>query len=113
MMIRLIAITAALVVATAAYAHRHDAPELKDWLTGLHDGNGISCCDATEALRIDDPDWDNDNGHYRVRLEGRWIDVPDKAVINEPNRYGPALVWPYYINGQLGAIRCFLPGAGA
>lgn len=110
---RAFAIIAALTVASAAYAHRHDAPELKDWLMGLHDGHGISCCDGSEALRIDDPDWDNDNGHYRVRLEGQWIDVPDNAVVSDPNKYGMALVWPIYINGHPTQIRCFLPGAGA
>ena len=34
------------------------------------------------------------NGHYRVRLEGEWYDVPDDAVITEPNRVGRTMVWP-------------------
>ena len=25
-----------------------------------------------------------DNGHYRVRIDGEWLDVPDDAVITEP-----------------------------
>ena len=36
----------------------------------------------------------------------------DSAVVTEPNRFGPAVVWPYndrYGNTQ---IRCFMPGAG-
>ena len=34
-------------------------------------------------------------GHYRVRLNGEWIVVPDNAVVTEPNKFGPAVVWPY------------------
>ena len=33
-------------------------------------------------------------GHYRVRIEGEWVDVPDEAVITEPNRVGRTMVWP-------------------
>ena len=54
----------------------------------------------------------NQDGHYRVRIYGPWLVVPDAAVITEPNRFGPAVVWPYndrYGNTQ---IRCFMPGAG-
>jgi len=43
---------------------------------------------------------------------GQWFVVPDEAVVTEPNRFGPAVVWPYndrYGNTQ---IRCFMPGAG-
>jgi hypothetical protein len=52
------------------------------------------------------------HGHYRVRIYGQWFVVPDEAVVTEPNRFGPAVVWPYndrYGNTQ---IRCFMPGAG-
>jgi hypothetical protein len=38
--------------------------------------------------------------------------VPDAAVVTEPNRFGPAVVWPY--NDRYGntRVRCFMPGAG-
>lgn len=111
-------IAAMTIITTTAYAHRHDRPDLQGWLAGLHDKQGTSCCDSTEAVKIEDPDWDNDNGHYRVRIEGQWVEVPDKAVIDDPNRYGPALVWPWFsydVSGKISKIniRCFLPGAGA
>ena len=32
------------------------------------------------------------NMHYRVYLLGAWRDVPDGAIITEPNRYGQAVV---------------------
>src|SRR5262245_45052488 len=28
------------------------------------------------------------DGHYRVFIDGQWIDVPDEAVVKEPNRAG-------------------------
>jgi len=50
----------------------------------------------------------------RVRIEGEWWDVPDEAVIKEPNRAGRTMVWPVY-HWAVGAplrleIRCFMPG---
>ena len=41
------------------------------------------------------------DGHYRVRIEGDWVDVPEDAVITEPNRVGRTMVWP--IRGYLRA----------
>ena len=92
------------------YAHAHDAnhPELTDWFKGLYSRKGV-CCDGSDAVHIEDPDWTNDHGHYRVKLDGEWIDVPDEAVVDAPNKLGSALVWP--IKGYLGtSIRCFMPG---
>ena len=51
-------------------------------------------------------------GHYRVRIEGQWLVVPDAAVVTEPNRFGPAVVWPYTDRYGNTRIRCFIPGAG-
>jgi hypothetical protein len=49
-------------------------------------------------------------GHYRVRLEGKWVDVPDLAVIAEPDRVGRTMVSP--LRGYLGVtIRCFMLGS--
>jgi hypothetical protein len=32
--------------------------------------------------------------------------------VKEPNKFGPAVVWPYMdVNGAM-QIRCFIPGAG-
>jgi hypothetical protein len=38
--------------------------------------------------------------------------VPDAAVVTEPNRFGPAVVWPYQDRDGTTRIRCFIPGAG-
>lgn len=83
---------------------------LKQWFDNLRSERG-TCCSNADGMRLDDVDWEMADGTYRVRIDGRWFDVPDDAVINEPNRYGPAVVWPY--RGPAGhlLIRCFLRGA--
>jgi hypothetical protein len=84
-------------------------PEMKAWFESLKSGKGPCCSDA-DGTAISDADWQSGNGHYRVRIEGEWVDVPDEAVITEPNRVGRTMVWP--IRGYLGlTIRCFMPGS--
>jgi hypothetical protein len=84
-------------------------PELHQWFESLRSGKGPCCSDA-DGSAVSDVDRDTAAGHYRVRLDGVWLDVPDEAVITEPNRIGRTMVWP--IKGYLGtAIRCFMPGS--
>ena len=87
----------------------HGDPAMTEWMKGLHSGHGV-CCSGYDAVVLSDPDWKSEDGHYKVKIDGEWITVPDDAVVEESNRYGPALVWP--IKGYNGtSIRCFLPGA--
>lgn len=89
-----------------------DSP-LKSWFDRLASGKGL-CCSFADGVSIQDVDWDTtQDGRYRVRLNGQWIVVPDAAVVTEPNRFGPAVVWPYQDMSGATQIRCFLPGAGA
>ena len=84
---------------------------LKPWFDRLASGKGL-CCSFADGFSVQDVDWNTQEGHYRVRIYGQWFVVPDAAVVTEPNRFGPAVVWPYndrYGNTQ---IRCFVPGAG-
>jgi hypothetical protein len=82
---------------------------LKPWFDSLKSGKGPCCSDA-DGFAVSDPDWESKNGHYRVRIENEWVDVPDDALITEPNRYGRTMVWP--IKGVQGiSIRCFMPGS--
>ena len=85
-------------------------PALKAWFDGLKSGKGPCCSDA-DGTAVSDVDWESGNGHYRVRIEGEWVDVPDEAVITEPNRVGRTMVWP--IRDGVGGlyIRCFMPGS--
>jgi hypothetical protein len=83
---------------------------LKQWFDKLASGKGL-CCSFADGVTVRDVDWDSQGGHYRVRLHEQWIVVPDAALVTEPNRFGPAVVWPYEEGGKT-QIRCFLPGAG-
>jgi hypothetical protein len=84
-------------------------PELKTWFDSLRSGQGPCCSDA-DGTALSDVDWESRGGHYRVRLEGEWVDVPDDAVITVPNRVGRTMVWPMYRDGKM-TPRCFMPGS--
>lgn len=112
----------------APFGHARDrgqfantSAELKAWFDGLRSGKGPCCSDA-DGSAISDSDWESKDGHYRVRIprygyaadsqkqELVWVDVPEEAVISEPNRVGRTMVWPIY--GYMGiTIRCFMPGS--
>ena len=86
---------------------------LKAWFDQLASGKGL-CCSFADGVKVENVDWDATNdGRYRVRLNGQWVIVPDAAVVTEPNRFGPAVVWPYQDMNGATQIRCFIPGAGA
>src|ERR1700737_4152664 len=63
---------------------RYANSPLKPWFDQLASGKGL-CCSMADGETVADPDWESKDGHYRVRLENGWIDVPDDAVITEPN----------------------------
>jgi hypothetical protein len=81
-----------------------DSP-LREWFDHLASGNGL-CCSMADGEIVTDPDWESKDGHYRVRLENKWFDVPD----SEPNRAGRTMVWPLR-SGDVISIRCFMPGS--
>jgi hypothetical protein len=88
---------------------RYANSPLKQWFDSLRSGKGPCCSDA-DGYALSDVDWESANGHYRVRIEGEWHDVPEDAVITEPNRVGRTMVWP--VRGYQGmTIRCFMPGS--
>jgi len=92
-----------------ALAHDPSHPELNGWFDKLASGRGL-CCSLTDGVTVADPDWESRDGRYRVRLYGEWIDVPDDALITEPNRFGRTMVWPMLFNGKI-SVRCFMPGS--
>lgn len=118
----------ALIALAAPFGHARDRGQfvntnagLKAWFDGLRSGKGPCCSDA-DGSALSDTDWESKDGHYRVRVprygyglddqkqELIWVDVPEEAVISEPNRVGRTMVWPIY--GYTGvAIRCFMPGS--
>ena len=85
-------------------------PEMKQWFDGLKSEIG-SCCSDADGTTLSEVDWESNNGHYRVRLNGQWIDVPDNALVTEPNLTGRTMVWLMpQIDSDTIKIRCFMPG---
>lgn len=110
---------AAVLLITPATARdpdgRYANSPLKSWFDNLKSGKGPCCSDA-DGTALSDVDWETKDGHYRVRIEGQWWDVPDDAVIKGPNLSGRTMVWPVYLRGPtqqfLVQIRCFIVGPG-
>lgn len=105
-----------LLLCSPALAHdKHHTitPEQKSWFDSLKSGKGPCCADADGNV-LQENDWETKEGHYRVFIEGQWMDVPDDTVLKQPNLYGPTMVWGYKVWNQNGGmryeIRCFLPG---
>jgi hypothetical protein len=109
--------SAALIAAAAVFAGsatarddgRYAQSPLKPWFDSLRSAKGLCCSDADGSV-VADVDWESKDGHYRVRLDGQWIDVPDDAVVTVPNRAGRTMVWPVKSASGI-SIRCFLPGS--
>lgn len=123
-----LSIAAAFGLASASLAHDHNRPDLDKWFMGLR-SKISACCDGSEAVHLADVDWqtqDKPGSHYKVRiptdfdqyqkaLKGQqvptvWVDVPDEALVNEPNEDGQTLVWPMYLQWNAPKVRCFMPG---
>jgi hypothetical protein len=112
-----------LIGVTQAYPHDHQRPELRAWFQSLKSKSGQRCCDGGDAEHVE-AEWDMAKGGYRVFLKnpqrpnenGQWYDVPDSAVVEQPNLNGIGMVWwspSYGLDGKMTpAWRCFIPGAG-
>jgi hypothetical protein len=87
---------------------RHDNSPLKSWFESLQSQFG-KCCTDFDGYIVSDVDWESNRGRYRVRIDNEWVDVPDGAVITQPNRFGRTMVWRHYIDGHP-RVRCFMPG---
>ena len=106
------------VLSAATFAQARDDgryaevdPDTKAWVRGLKDKLGVGCCDTADGYPAE-AEWDTAADKYKVRIEGRWHVVPDRALITEPNRLGYAVVWYFkYEDGDV-LIRCFIPGGG-
>jgi len=112
--VALTALCVTVVVPHHSYARddgRFANSPLKPWFDLLASEKGL-CCSFADGVSVQDVDWETQDGHYRVRIYGQWLVVPDDAVVTEPNRFGPAVVWPYQDRDGTTQIRCFMPGAG-
>lgn len=94
-----------------AWAHDAKNPGLNKWFDGLKSGNG-PCCSNADGTALSDVEWESKDGKYRVFIKGKWVDVPEEAILKEPNQAGVTMVWPMYSNWDNDVqIRCFIPGS--
>ena len=99
MMLRMGSLVAVSLLFVSAVRARDDGrwanakTELKQWFDKHASKRGPCCSDAV-GFALSDVDWESKDGRYRVRLEGQWHDVPDDALITEPNRVGRTMIWP-------------------
>ena len=105
----IIVVISLLFILASAFARDYTNSTLHNWFNGLTSKKG-NCCSFADGISIKDVDWDTQNGHYRVRVEGQWFIVPSNALVTVPNKFGPAVVWPYVEDG-ITKIRCFMPGS--
>ena len=118
-MIRLLVglILAALIVPAIARNEGRYAqldPATRDWINGLKNKLGLSCCSTADGFPLNgvDVQYDTQAGKFRVRIDGGWFTVEDDFLLTEPNRLGHAIVWWYRGEDGLPVIRCFIEGAG-
>jgi hypothetical protein len=85
-------------------------PETRAWVKGLKSkaSGSAGCCDISDGSPPEAV-WDMGGGRYQVTIEGKSYDVPNDALINEPNKLGYAVVW-YFMENGVPRIRCFMPG---
>lgn len=118
-MTSLVILIGLLVSTQARDDGRYANSPLKSWFDSLRSGKGPCCSDA-DGYALSDVDWEASGNRYRVRIPRSndpadasdmiWIEVPEDAVITEPNRAGRTMVWPIW--GYQGpSIRCFMPGS--
>jgi hypothetical protein len=88
---------------------RYASSPLHDWFEQLASKKGRCCSDA-DGMTVSDVDWESRDGHYRVRIDDEWVDVPEDTVVTEPNRAKVSMVWPIWLNGHP-YVRCFMPGS--
>jgi hypothetical protein len=138
LIVRCVLASALMLTMNLPSSNGHDAmhPELNPWFAKLRSKSG-PCCDGSDALHLRDVEWTTQNkkeSHYRVMVpktadlyrsasngqdmkkgDTEWVDVPDDALVTEPNLDHSTLVWVWYSSGfqmtDQPHIRCFMPGA--
>ncbi len=86
--------------------------DLHMWFERQHSTSGSWCCDIADGHILGDDDWRTAGASYEVRINGRWLAVPNDALRDPaggPNPTGKAVVW-YSPFGVPPKIYCFCPG---
>jgi hypothetical protein len=79
--------------------------DVRAWFRNVLAPNGLPCCDISDGHRTD---YDVRNGAYWVPIEGKWMEVPDRAVIHGTrNPVGQGVVWYVHQEDSI-LISCFV-----
>ena len=88
-------LAAPLLVAASAHATPPPGTDLSSpehaWWECHHDPtDGKLCCSVSDGHVLKDDDWKiGPDGHYKIRVETRWFDVPPENVIQSSTLCGP------------------------
>lgn len=104
---RTIVLALVLVFTVPALARddgRYANSPLKALFESLRSQKGYCCAEADGR----ETEYEMPENSYWVPINGVWTEVPQEALITEPNRVGRPMLWL----DQLDRIRCFIPGSG-
>lgn len=107
-----VAISLSLAVALPAIARdngQYANSPLKGWFDSLSSKNGL-CCSVAESSILKETDYEIRGNHYWARVDGKMVEVPDAAVIHQPNLFGRPMIWVIKAENGTDIIRCFMPG---
>lgn len=97
----------------------------RHWVTHGNQEHNLPCCDVSDCHKVD---YDIKGGHYRVLIDGEWVEVPDEASqgvsSDRPNPTGSAVACYVDANaleyppepqsmGSHYLFYCFVPGTGS
>ena len=89
---------------------RYANSPLRGWFDSLRNKDKAYCCSDADGRETD---YEIRGLSYWVPINGEWTEVPDYAVITEPNKFGRAMVWlATAAQDQPPKIRCFIPSSG-
>ena len=112
---RLALLLAAAVILIRDPTGKWAGDPLQPWFESLRNKLGLYCCAKADGHPLDDGEWDIKDNNYRVFIQGRWVVVPDDAVLSGPNKFGKAMVWfrnyPWRVTPDT-RIQCFISGSG-
>lgn len=93
-------------------------PATREFFRSQRNRNGVNCCDESDGQRIGDAEWRIGRDGYEVMIGGRWVRVPDHAILDGGVSRPPGLagaivwIWPGTEKTDAPIVTCFLAGAG-
>lgn len=93
-------------------------PQTRHFFKSQRNKNNVNCCDESDGTRLSDAEWRIGRDGYEVLVSGRWVRVPDHAVLDGSTPRPPGLagaivwIWPGTEKTDAPIVTCFLAGAG-